>query len=150
MTKIESAYNSILNVCNNLFASKQRLPNPYSLEENPDIIKKDSWGIRTNGATREDTDLCNLSLKRSFTFTLMRQMVSLVNKEDGFDSVTTNLLNDQQVMLERLYKSDNLGDIENIDLIEIEEITGIQSLVTDEKKYLFCEITFSILTSTTI
>lgn len=49
MTKIESAYNSILSVCNDLYASKQRLPNPYSLEENPDVVKKDSWGIRTNG-----------------------------------------------------------------------------------------------------
>ena len=150
MTKIESAYNSIIEACNDLYPMKSRLHNPYTLEENPDVIKKDSWGIRTNGANREEQDLCNLSLNRSFTFILIRQLVSLAGKEDGFDSITVKLLNDQQSFLERFYKSDNLGNLDNIDLVEIGDVSGIQSLVTDEKKYLFCEITFSIITSTTI
>ena len=150
MSKIESAYNSIIEACNELYSLKSRLHNPYSIEENPDVIKKDSWGIRTNGATREEQDLCNLSINRSFTFILIKQLVSLAGKEDGFDSVTIGLLNDQQLFLDRFYKPDNLDNLENIDLVEIGDISGLQSLVTDEKKYLFCEITFSIITSNTI
>jgi hypothetical protein len=146
-TKISTVYDAIITKLGALYTSKQRLFNPYDLLENPDLVRKDSYGIRVNDATREDMDFCNLSLKRNFTFILMRQFVTLAGKEDGFDSVTKSLLEDQQTFLNAFYARDQIGQEPVIDVIEFENISGIKQLEDDEKKYLYNEVEFTITVS---
>ena len=150
MSKISTVYSAIITKIGTLYPSKTRLHNPYQIIENPEIIRKDSWGLRTESAFREDTEYCNLSLNREFTIVFVRQFVSLAGKEDGFDAVTASLLEDQQTFCNAFYSTDQIGQSANVERIEISSISGVQELIGDEKKYLFSEVTFNILISESI
>lgn len=147
MSKIGQIYPKIIAKIDELFPYKTRLHNPYSIEENPDIVKKDSWGLRVGDAATEEIEFCNLSLNRQFTFILIKQMVSLAGKEDGFDELSIKLLDEQQDFMTAFYSPEEIGAQDLIDRLDFSSITGVQQLVTNEKRYLFCEITFNILTS---
>jgi hypothetical protein len=147
MSKITDVYSAVIDQIEALFPSKTRLHNAYNLEENPEIVRKDSWGLRVETATREDTEFCNLSLNRQFTIVFLRHFVSLAGKEDGFDAVTVSIMEDQQSFSNLFYSSSELGEQAKIDRIEISNISGIQELATGEKRYLYGEITFNILIS---
>jgi hypothetical protein len=147
MSKITAVYSGLISSIESAFGSKTRLHNPYQLEENPDIVRKDAWGIKVLDASREDLEYCNLSLNRSFSVVFLRQFISLAGKEDGFDYITGQILEDQQTLSGLLFSPDEIGEQENIDRIEITGISGVQELATGEKRYLFGEVTFSILIS---
>lgn len=147
MSKISTVYTAIINKAIDLFPEKTRLHNPYNLEENPDIVRKNSWGLRVENASQETVEYCNLSLDRTFTIVFVRQFVSLASKEDGFDAVTASLLEDQQTFSQSIFSPTEIGQQNNIDRIEIISISGIQEMTSGEKKYLFNEVTFNILIS---
>jgi hypothetical protein len=144
MTKITTVYDAIILKLGTVFSSKQRLFNPYRLLENPELVRKDSWGLRVDSAERVDLEYCNLSIQRTFTFILMRQFVTLAGKEDGFDAVSKSLLEDQQSFLNSFYATDQIGQGSNIESIDFTSISGIQMLEDEEKKYLYNEIEFTV------
>ncbi|MCS6281438.1 MAG: hypothetical protein HUM72_12470 [Dolichospermum sp.] len=147
MSKISTVYSALISSIEDSFGGKTRLHNPYQLDENPDIVRKDAWGIKVLEATLEDIEYCNLSLNRSFSVVFLRQFISLSGKEDGFDNVTVLILEDQEKLSQILF-SPNEIDLESIiDKIDITNISGIQELTTGEKRYLFGEVTFNILIS---
>lgn len=147
MSKITTAYNALVEELSGMYLDKTRLHNPYSLDENPDIVRKNSWGLKVDSANRQDQEFCNLSIERSFTLILMRQFVSLASKEDGFDAATIGILEDQQSAMQLLNSPDELGQESIIDIINITDVSGIQELVSGEKKYLFSEVNFTITIS---
>jgi len=147
MSKISTVYNAIIVKALALYPNKTRLHNPYNLEENPDIVRKDAWGLKVQDANQETVEYCNLSLSRTFTIVFVRQFVSLASKEDGFDAVTALLLEDQQTFAQALYSPNEIGQQSNIDRIDVTGISGVQEMTSGEKKYLFSEITFNILIS---
>jgi hypothetical protein len=147
MSKISDVYSAVISSIETLYPQKTRLHNPYNIDDNPDLVRKNSWGLKVESATREETEFCNLSLNRSFTIVFLRQFVTLAGKEDGFDSVTVGILEDQQSFSNTFYSPSELNQQSKIDRIEIGNISGIQEVVSGEKKYLFGEITFNILIS---
>ena len=147
MSKISTVYLSLISSIEAAFSGKVRLHNPYQLEENPDIVRKDAWGLRVLDANREELEFCNLSLNRSFTLVFLRQFISLSGKEDGFDNVTALILEDQQTAANLLFSPNELGIAATVDKIDISNISGIQELTTGEKRYLFGEVTFNIIIS---
>ena len=150
MSKISDVYNSLIDEVGTLFSAKTRLHNPYNLDENPDIVKKNSWGIKVDSATKEDQQFCDLSISRRFTLVLVRQFISLASKEDGFDAATLDLLEAQQSFSQLIVSPDELGQQSYIDIINISDISGIQEMTSGEKKYLFSEVTFTITISESI
>lgn len=150
MSRITNVYNALVTQLSTTLSGKIRLHNPYNLEENAAIVAKDSWGLRVESATKQDQEFCNLSLERSFTVVLMRQMVSLASKEDGFDAVTVGMLEDQQSVAALLSSPNELGQESIIDFINITDISGIQEMTSGEKKYLFSEVAFTITISESI
>lgn len=145
--KISTIYDSIVSKMDTLFPSKQRLHNPYELSDNPEIIAKDSWGLKIGSASREEIDYCNLSIGREFTLILIRQFATVGNKEDAFDAISKLLMEDQQTVLNNLWSTSELNQQSIIDQIAFESIGGIDFQETNQKKYLFCEITFRITIS---
>ena len=147
---ISTAYDALVNKADTLFPSKNRLHNPYELSDNPELIMKDSWGLKVSSANQSVIEYCNLSVTRLYTFTLVRQFASVGNKEIAFDTVTKNLLEDQQTLLNNLYSPSEIGVPNDIDQIEIDSISGIEFMQADQKKYLFCELTINITLSDAI
>lgn len=145
MSKISTVYSAIIDKIEALYPLKGRLHNPYELLDNPEICRKDAWGLRVETADREDIEFCNLSLNRTFTIVFVRQFITLGNKEDGFDAITASILEDQQTFVGAFFSTDKIGQGDNIERIDITSISGVNELTGDEKKYLFSEVTFNIL-----
>jgi len=147
MSKLSTIYPALITEVETIFTGKTRLHNPYTIEENPDLVRKNAWGIKVEDASKEDQEFCDLSLARQFTVVMLRQFVSLAGKENGFDAVTLALLEDQQSLAMLLHSPNEIGQEQIIDIINVTNISGIQELKTDEKKYLLCEVTFTITIS---
>jgi len=150
MSKISDVYTAIIAKMEVLYPSKIRLHNPYELIENAAMVCKDSWGLAVEDASREDLEYCNLSISRTFKVIFLRQFVTLSSKEDGFDAITALLLEDQQTFLNAFYSPDKLDQQSIIEKIDFTAISGVNQLVSGEKKYLFSEVTFNILISEAI
>jgi hypothetical protein len=147
MSYVGTIYDAIISKCNTLFPTKNRLHNPYELQDNPEIIIKDSWGLKVLSASHVEIENCTLSVARSYNFLLVRQFATVGTKETAFDTVTKSILEDQKLFLDNIYSLSELGIESTIDQIEIGDISGIEFLQTDQKKYLFTEITFKITSS---
>ena len=141
-------YNAVVTKAGELFPSKQRMHNPYELSDNPELILRDSWGLKVGSAEFIEIEYCNLSIGREYTFILTRQFATIGSARDAFDSVTISMLEDQQLFLNNIYSSSELGVPDDIVQIVITNIGGIDFAVADQKKYLFLEITFRITLST--
>ena len=147
---ISTVYDSIITKANTLFASKTRLHNPYEFSDNAEIMMKDAWGLKVNGAERLDIEFCNLSISRQYTLLLVRHFPTVGAAKDAFDSISKSLLEDQQLFLNLVYSPTELGVASLIDKIDINSIGGIEFNVSDQKKYLFIELTFTITLSTAV
>lgn len=147
MSDISTLYDTIISKTELLFPLKQRLHNPYELMDNPELISKDSWGLKVGSAERINQEFCSLSVGRDFTFVLIRQFASIGSRDDAFDITTKYILEDQQSFLDMIYSPNELGIESTIDQVEINSISGIEFTKTNEKKYLFAEITFRIILS---
>lgn len=150
MSNVSTSYDAIITKANTLFASKTRLHNPYELSDNAEIMTKDTWGLKVNGAERLDIEFCNLSISREYTFILMRQFPTVGAAKDAFDSISKSLLEDQQTFLNNIWSPTELGVQNDIDQININSIGGIEFMTADQKKYLFTELTFTITLSTAV
>lgn len=147
MSKISTAHDAIIAKALALFVSKTRIHNPYELSDNAELTMKDSWGLKIGSADYTEHEFCNLTVGRMFTFILIRQFASTGVSGSAFDATTKSLLEDQQTFLNNIYSPTELGVQDSIDKIDIESVTGIEFMQADQKKYLFCEISFRILTS---
>lgn len=141
-------YNAVVAKAGDLFSGKQRMHNPYELSDNPELILRDSWGLKVGSAEFIEIEYCNLSIGREYTLILTRQFATIGSARDAFDSVTVSMLEDQQLFLNNIYSSSELGIPDEIIQIVITNIGGIDFAVADQKKYLFLEITFRITLST--
>jgi hypothetical protein len=150
MSKISSIYNALVSETALLFPLKTRMHNPYELSDNPEIILKDSYGLKVNSATRETVEFCNLYIVREFTLVMVRNFLTNGTKGTAFDDVSKSLLEDQQAFLSMIYSPDELSEQINVDMIEIGTVSGIQFMTANEKKYLLCEITFTITISESV
>jgi hypothetical protein len=147
---ISTVYDAIISKTNLLYPSKTRLHNPYELSDNAEITMRDAFGLKVNGAEQLEIEFCNLSISRQYTLALVRQFPTIGAAKDAFDSISKSLLEDQQLFLNLIYSPTELGVESLVDKIEINSIGGIEFNVSDQKKYLFIELTFTITLSTAV
>ncbi|MEY3882115.1 MAG: hypothetical protein RIQ94_2911 [Pseudomonadota bacterium] len=150
MSDISTIYDAIITKVDALFSGKLRIHNPYELSDNPELITKDSWGLKVETCDIEDMEFCKLTTTRQFAILFIRQFATIGNKEDAFDAVSKLILEDQQTLLNNLYSPTELDQNSIIDKIDIVNISGIEFTQSNQKKYLFCEIGFKITNSTAI
>jgi hypothetical protein len=150
MSAISTVYDAIISSTETLFPSKLRIHNPYELSDNPEITMKDSWGLRVLDSAYVEFEFCKLSMIRDYSFLLIRQFATVGNKDDAFDTVSKDLLEDQQSFLNMIYSPQELGQHSEIDKVDIASVTGIEFVQSNQKKYLFCEIKFRITMSAPI
>jgi hypothetical protein len=150
MSNISTVYNAIVAKLGEIYPNKARIFNPYELKDNVSLLLKDAWGLKVNEATREDLDFCKLAISRSFTLVLSKGLATTSNNESAFDPVSTAILEDQQLFLNAFWSPSELGIDGIINRIEFSNIGGVDFIVSDEKKFLFSEIEFTILTSESV
>lgn len=127
MTKISTVYTLCVAKLEEIFPTKTRIPNPYSLKDNDSPHLVDGWGITHNGSDRRPYEICNRRVKANFAVVLSREIFKLESHEDGFDDVTLAILEDAELVQSSFYERDNLGssDIINVNVTSISPITTV-------------------------
>lgn len=144
MSKITTVYSAIVTKLGEVYTGRNRLINPYELTDNAEIMTRNAWGLKVLSASRQEQDFCDLSIERTFSFILVRQFPSVSSKANDFDAISISLLEDQHLFLDEFWNPAMIGQIENISKIDFSSISGINFLISDEKKFLYTEIEFTV------
>jgi hypothetical protein len=143
-------YDAIVSRIETLFPNHRRLSDPYDLENNPDNLLKQGWGLAAGpgGDNTERYVSCTESLSVNMTVPFTRAAFSRELDSSTKAAADKLLLEDMQVLADDVLKN-NL----NIQgpLINFVGFDGIDSVRADERRYvqIGCNITvenFKLLT----
>ena len=119
-----------------LLPNHNRIPNPYSLRDNPDIVLKQGWGLAAGSSNRVELDFTRLQMERSFQLITTREMFYIDTKVDTFDVAVKALMNDHVTIQLEFHKVNELGIEAKIDKMEIVSSSEPEIIFNDKYKYL--------------
>lgn len=143
MTKISTIHDTIISKLAALFPAMQRIPNAYSLIDNPEQFLKESYGLKYNGSERIGFEFCNRREKASFAAVFSREFFKLDTKQTAFDNPTKLILESAESFKAEFYKTDNLGD-SNIIAVDVASTSGLANLTGDKYNFLNIEVQFTV------
>lgn len=142
MSNISTAYDELISKIQTLFPTKIRIYNPYELTDNPNLTLKDSWGVKLLTGEQVNQDYCDITIARGFSLVLTR-VLPTTNKAEDFDNAAKAIVEDQQSFIQEIYKNGSFT-VGNLYEGSITNISGLEFIQEDEKKFLFCEVQFTI------
>ena len=137
MSKISTAYDYYITQLTSLLSGKERIPNPYSLEDNSYPFMRDSWGLKLGGHTLVRNEYYKLSQSYNFIVVLCREVLRTDHNAVAFDTVAKNLSEDIFTVREFFYDVDNMNS--TIDQINLGATDAISSFVAGKNNFLFIE-----------
>lgn len=141
-TKISTVYDYyITTLGTTLFSSKNRIPNPYSLEDNSIHFLKDSWGLRMGGETFFRAEMCNISHLHNFIVVLSREVIRQDHDETSFDTAIKAMKEDVFTLREFFYDVDNMNS--NIDKIDLGATDQVNFFIAGKTNFIYTETTIS-------
>lgn len=143
MSKISTAYDYYITQLETLFPIKNRIPNPYSLQDNSVNMLRDSWGLRLGGHDLISTDFKTISQQYAFIAVFCREVKRLDHDLTQFDAEVKAVNEDVFTLREFFYDVDNMND--TIDQINLGATSPVEFFINGKNNFLFVETT--ILTS---
>jgi len=138
-TKITTVYNYFVTQLGTLFSSKNRIPNPYSLEDNSIHFLKDSWGLKMGGQSFFRAELCNFSEQYNFVAVLCREVVRQDHDLTSFDTAIKNMKEDTFTLREFFYDIDNMNS--DIDKIDLGTTDPVNFFIAGKTNFIYTETT---------
>lgn len=142
-TKISSIHASIISELATLFPTKTRIPNAYSLPDNPYQFLKNGYGLKYLGSERIDFEICSRREKASFSVVFTVEFFKLDTKQTSFDDPTTTILEDAESFKVEFYKTDMISN-SNIINVNVGSTSGLANLEADKYNFLSIEVNFEI------
>jgi len=136
MSNITDVYNAILSELVTLYPNKTKIPNPYSLQDNPSNFLKNGYGLTIESTTREDGEIKNIVLEYNFTIVLTKEIVRTDSDDEKIDDNTILLLEDLFEGQKRFYQVDQLGVADKIRIIELGTATNYETFVTGDNNFI--------------
>ena len=75
MSKISTVYDTILTSVAALFPSKKRIPNAESLGDNLEVFLRNSWALKIDAQTPEDSEFHIMQTIRTFTIIFSKEII---------------------------------------------------------------------------
>jgi len=147
MTKISNVYDDILTELGTVFPNKLRIPNAYSLPDNPVQFLRDAYGLRVDPATPAQRDFCNFSRFRNFTVMLTREVITTEIQTDPIDTAVKAMLDDLYTLQKEFLGADQFGSSANIDIVNVGGFTGVEYFNFEKTNFITSEVAFSIQVS---
>ena len=143
MSKISDIYEAIVSKIETALPTYNRIPNPYDIADNPDILLDAAYGIAVGAGINTQRFVgCATTWEREFTIGMINQKVNLENDTIGKASIEKNLLEDHKTLLLAIEKDPSLGGI----CIKCYLVSdgGIQYLDGDRGKFLALEVSLVV------
>ena len=142
MSKITDYYNALNALIQTELPSYVGIPNPYELEQNPNIFLQQGYAIGFGDGNNPEPLLnCKYSYNRTILLALTKQVTANITDFDGMSADALQLLEDLHKLLLAIEKENNLGGASSS---RIASDPGVQLLVFGEAKYLALQIQITI------
>lgn len=143
MTKIAEIYDAIVTKLATVLPTFQRVPNPYSLDENTAILLRKAYGIAIGPGTNTERYVgCLVSWQRDYTIGLIHQVVNTENDTIGRAMIEKDIIDAQRAILLAFETDSTLGG-KAIKAV-ISSDGGIDYIQGTQSKYLALEITLNV------
>jgi hypothetical protein len=143
MTAISDIYNAIITTVGAELPAFQRVPNPYSLDENTAILLRKAYGLAIGPGTNTERYVgCIATWQRDFTIGLVTQVVNTENDTLGRASVEIDIIQAHRLLL-LAFETDPTLAGKCIKAV-ITADGGIDYIQGAQSKYLAVEITLTV------
>lgn len=148
MSNFNEVYDAIIEKLKELFPTKQRIPNPYSLEDNAVFVFVDGYGIRIDEESPFVGQFNFDATNHNVTIILTRELIRKENDYEAVDAVVKLLKDDALTLKKEFYDKGSLGiDTNKLDLINFSQSSAISFFFGDKNKYMSMEVSFTIAIS---
>jgi len=148
-TRISDIYDDILTELGTIFSTKKRIPNAYSLADNPTLFLRDSYGLRVDAATPVNRDFTSFSRFRNFSVILTREIIQTEIETTRTDTAVKAMLDDLYTLQKNFLSGDQFGSAANIDIVNVGAFSGIDYVYSEKGNFIVSEVAFSIMVSDT-
>lgn len=143
MSKISDIYSAIISKIGTTLPTFQRVPNPYSLDENTAILLKKAFGLSIGtGVNTERYVGCLTTWSRQFTIGLVTQVVNTENDTLGRAQVELDLIESHKAILSAFESDPTIGGVCIKAVITGDE--GIDYIQGAQAKYLALELGLAV------
>lgn len=149
-TSISTVYDGILTELAAIFSSKIRIPNAYSLVDNPTQYLRDAYGMRVDAAVETRRDFCTFSRIRDFTVILTREVIKTEIQTSQVDTAVKAMLEDVYTLQKEFSNADQIGVATSLDKIDVGAFTGIEYFNFEKSNFISTEVSFSIMVTNDI
>lgn len=143
MSIISDIYDSIVDKIEATLSTFQRVPNPYSLDENTAILLRKAFGLAIGaGANTQRYVGCLTTWNRDFTIGLVTQVVNTENDTLGRAQVEIDLIDAHRSLLLAFEADATLGG--QVIKAIVTTDNGIEYIQGAQSKYLALEISLAV------
>lgn len=148
MSNISTVTDTIIQRLGYIYSSNTsytRIPDPYELPNNKEIFLRKGYGLKYNGASKEESEFNQYVFNHSFSVVLTRENIKLESDTTPLDDVTQVLLEDVYRLQQDFYSSSELGIQGNIRLVDLAEVSGVTTVSTENDKFKTIEINIDFM-----
>jgi hypothetical protein len=127
----------------------RRIPNPYVLEQNADILLEKGFGVAVGPGEKANLTVTKMDYRRFFNLILVRLVSATENDSDTRDTIETALLEDLQTVRHEIETDgQTLGG--TVVRTDYESDSGLQFLLGNNVKFYALSITLSVVYEETL
>ncbi len=146
MSKISTVYDQLITTIAALsgYTTKDRIPNPYSIEDNNLTLLRDSWGLKLNGAVAipEFEQFKATWSRYEMELVLTREVIKVASDVTKLDTQTKSMLEDLVTARLSLVSDNQIGIPLSIEQIRVTSDTAIDFIL--ESRVLLGSLIFEI------
>lgn len=133
MSNVTDVYDAILTELAVLFPLKTKVFNPYAIDDNPEFVLRDGYGMAVGASTAPQNEFKSVWQERDFLITLTQQVVKSEEDSEKTDDSVKLLLEDLKTLQNEFCKSDQIGIESDIENIVIGTCSGVQFIFGNEE-----------------
>lgn len=143
MSNISLAIDSIVTKMGDTFTAKSKIPNPYSLKDNPKGCLDDAYGIKIGSADALEHEYGAIYMNRVITIVLTREVFRSDSDSDAFIDAQKALAEDVYSVQSLLYSYNGQGVDPSIMQVQIGSVSEMNVVNQDKQNSLAVEVNFT-------
>ena len=145
MTKISTVYDFLITTLATQYSGKLRIPNPYSLPDNPYQFLRDSYGLKAEGHFLQNQSFCDKIVQEyTYKIVLCREVIRMDTSVGEFDTTVKALEEDVLIIRKYLYDIDNIVIPDDVDQLILGATDPLGFFIGEKNNYVFYETSIAI------
>lgn len=119
--------------------AKRQMFDPYNVENNPDVILRNGWGMRFNGGAGSQPVFKHFRNEHVLSVVFTREIVRTDSQTTILDTQVKNLVNDIVGAQAVLFDKEVDGILDELSKIALGAVNPVETVVTDRNTFLVAD-----------